>query len=106
MASSWAGSWSAGSSCPRVTAATEETVLLIVGCGLAVRLDDGDLGECGLDGRALGDGVEPTRHIGVVLPLHALGVVVARPWEGRDVGDRVFIAAEIFRLTEPLLQHV
>src|SRR5262245_41834959 len=80
---------------PGVAAAIEETVLVVVRGSLAVRLDGADLGERGLDRGALVDGVEPAREIGIVLPLHALGAVVARPWEGRHVGDRVILAAEI-----------
>src|SRR5262245_60716975 len=88
--------------CPRVVATAEEAVLLIVTGRFAVRLDGGDLGERGLHGGALGDGVEPARQIGVVFPLHAPGIVIARPREGRDVGDRILVAAEIRHLGEPL----
>ena len=42
---------------------------------------------------------------GIVLPLHALDVVIACPREGGDVGDRVFVAAEIGRMRESLFQH-
>src|SRR5262245_65539908 len=91
---------------PGVAAAIEEAVLVVVGGGLAVRLDGADLGERSLHRRALVDGVEPAREIGIVLPLHALGVVVARPWEGRHVGDGVILAAEIGHLAEPRLQHL
>src|SRR5262249_58412865 len=92
-----------GTSRPGVAAAIEEAVLVVVGGGLAVRLDGADLGERGLHRRALVDGVEPAREIGIVLPLHALGIVVARPWEGRHVGDGVILAAEIGHLAEPRL---
>src|SRR5262249_3741772 len=91
---------------PGVAAAVEEAVLIVVRGGLAVRLDGADLGERGLHRGALVDGVEPAREIGIVLPLHALGVMVARPWEGRHVGDGVILAAEIGRLSEPRLQHL
>src|SRR5262245_43772279 len=91
---------------PGVAAAIEEAVLVVVGGGLAVRLDGADLGERGLDRGALVDGVEPAREIGIVLPLHALGVVVARPWEGRDIGDGEILAAEIGHLAEPRFQHL
>src|SRR6516225_2199392 len=52
---------------PGVAAAIEEAVLVVVGGGLAVRLDGADLGERGLDRGALVDGVEPAREIGIVL---------------------------------------
>src|SRR5215475_11865744 len=91
---------------PRVAAAIEETVLVVVGCGFAVGLDDADLGERSLDRRTLVDGVEPAREIRVVVPFHALGVVVARPGESRNVCDRIVLAAEIGRLAEPRLQHL
>src|SRR5262249_43369200 len=83
------------SSRPGVTSAIEETVLVVLGRGLAVRLDDGDLGERGLDRGPLVDGVEPAPEIGMVVPFHPVSLVVARPREGRDVGDRVLLAAEI-----------
>ena len=83
---------------PRVLAAIEEAILLVVVRGFAVRFDRADLGERGLHRRPLVDRLEPAREIGIVLPLHALGVVIARPREGGDVGDRVFVAAEIRRL--------
>jgi hypothetical protein len=51
-------------------------------------------------------GVEPAPEIGMVGPLHALGVVVARPREGRDVGDRILRAAEIRDSAEPRFEHV
>src|SRR5262245_7597671 len=91
---------------PRVLAAVEEAVLVVVGGGLAVRLDDRDLRECGLHGGALRDGAEPARQVGVVVPLDALRVVIARPREGRDVGDGVLVTAEKLGLAEPLLQHL
>src|SRR5262249_52005901 len=91
---------------PGVAAAVEEAVFVVVRGGLAVRLDGADLGERGLHRGALVDGVEPAREIGIVLPLHALGIMVARPWEGRHVGDGVILAAEIGRLAEPRLQHL
>src|SRR5262249_46454248 len=53
---------------PGVAAAVEEAVLVVVGGGLAVRLDGGDLGERGLHRGALADGVEPAREVGIVLP--------------------------------------
>src|SRR5258708_27328131 len=65
---------------PGVAATVEEAVLVVVRGGLAVRLDGGDLGERGLPPGTLADGVEPAPEGWVVLPLHALGVVVARPW--------------------------
>src|SRR5262245_28899330 len=99
-----ARSYACAKLCPRKLAAAEETVLLVVGRGLAVRFDDGDLGERGLDRRPLRDGVEPAREIRVVLPAHALGVVVARPREAGDVGDGIVLAAEIRHLAKPLLQ--
>src|SRR5262245_41733319 len=91
---------------PRVAAAAEEAVLLVVGGGFSIRLDGADLGERSLHGRTLSDGVEPARQVGVVLPLHTPGVMVARPREGGDIGDRVLVAAEIRHLGEPLLQHL
>src|SRR5262245_2543757 len=93
-------------SCPCVAAAVEEAILVVVGSGFAVRLDDADLGECRFHRRTLIDGVEPAREIGVVLPLHALSIVVACPWEGGDVGDGILLPAEIGRLPEPRLQHL
>src|ERR1051325_9742341 len=90
----------------RVTPAVEEPVLLVVVGGVAVRLDGADLGERGLDRRPLVNRLEPAREIGMVVPLHALGIVVTRPREGRDVSDRVFIAAEIARLAETFLQQL
>src|SRR5439155_18805438 len=83
---------------PGVAAAVEEAVLVVVRGGLAVRLDGGDLGERSLHRGALADGVEPASEVGIVLPFHALGVVVARPWLGRDVGDGVLLAAEVGHL--------
>src|SRR5271166_1057103 len=71
--------------CPRVAAAREEAVLVVVGGGLARRFDGGDLGERGLHGRTLADRGEPAREVGMVVPFHALGVVIARPGEGRNV---------------------
>src|SRR5262249_27428410 len=91
---------------PGVAAAIEEAVLVFLRGGLAVRLDGADLGERGLHRGALVDGVEPAREIGIVLPLHALGSVVASPGEGRDIGDGVILAAEIGHLAEPRLQHL
>src|SRR3984893_4079545 len=91
---------------PGVAAAVEEAVLVVVRGGLAVRLDGADLGERGLHRGALVDGVEPAREIGIVFPFHALGVVVARPWIGRDIGDGVLLAAEVGHLAEPRLQHL
>src|SRR5215467_4282460 len=92
--------------CPRKLAAAEEAVLLLVGRSLAVRFDDGDLGERGLHRRPLRDGVEPAREIRIVLPAYALGVMIARPREGRDVGDRIVLPAEIRHLAKPRLQHL
>src|ERR1700730_1951631 len=82
---------------PCVFAAVEEAVFLIVVGGFAIRLDDGDLGERGLHRRPLVDRLEPAREIRIVVPLHALDVVIARPREGGDVGDRIVVAAEIGR---------
>src|SRR5260221_7087641 len=77
---------------PGVAAAVEEAVLVVVRGGLAVRLDGGDLGERGLHRGALADGVEPAHVVWIVLPLHALGFVVAGPWIVRYVGDGVIPA--------------
>src|SRR5260221_12769755 len=90
---------------PGVAAAVEEAVLVVVRGGLAVRLDGGDLGERGLHRGALADGVEPAREVWIVLPIYALGVVVARPWGGRDAGDGVLLAAEVGPRADPGLQH-
>src|SRR5262245_39562686 len=100
-----AQSYAGAALCTRILAAAEEAVLLLVGRGLAIRFDHGDLGERGFDRRPLRDGVEPAREIWVVLPAHALGVMVARPREGRDVGDGIVLATEIRHLGKPLLQH-
>jgi hypothetical protein len=80
---------------PRVTATVEEPVLLVL-CGrVSVRLDSTDFGDCDLHRPPLADGVEPACEVGVVLPFHTLDVVIARPRECCDVGDRVFVAAKV-----------
>src|SRR5262245_61793478 len=89
---------------PGVAAAAEEPILVVVGGGLTRGLDGGHLLQRLLDRRAFGDGVEPARQVGVVVPFHAMRIVVAGPREGRDVGDRVLVATEKFRVLEPLLQ--
>ena len=83
---------------PRVSSAVEEPILLIVARGIAVRLDGADLGERGLHRRPLVDRVEPALDVRVLVELHVLHFVIARPRERRDVGDGVFVAAEIGRL--------
>src|SRR6478752_6237795 len=80
------------------TAAAEEAVLVLVGRRFAVRLDECDLGKRRLHCRPLVDGVEPALEVRVVLPLHALRVMIARPRKGRDICDRIVVAAEIRHL--------
>src|SRR5215472_10159891 len=80
---------------PSVTAAVEEAVLLVVAGGVAVRFDRRDFGERRLHCRPFVDRLEPARQMGIVLPFDALRIVIARPWEGGDVGDRIFGAAKI-----------
>ena len=45
--------------------------------------------------RPVGDRFEPARQVRIVLPLDALDIVIARPRESGDVGDRIVGAAEI-----------
>src|ERR1700730_10638537 len=93
-------------SCPRVAAAREEAVLVVVGGGFAGRFDGADLGESRLHRGTLADGGEPAREIGMVVPFDALCVVIARPWKGRDIGNGIILPAEIARLAEPLVQEL
>src|SRR5438309_242887 len=81
--------------CPRVAAAREEAVLVVVGGGFPRRFDNCDLGERRLHRRSLVDGVEPARKIGTIVPFDALRVVIARPRKSRDIGNRIILAAEI-----------
>src|SRR6266851_8807954 len=74
--------------CPRVAAAREEAVLVVVGGGFPRRFDNCDLGERRLHRRSLVDGVEPARKIGTIVPFDALRVVIARPRKSRDIGNR------------------
>src|SRR5438067_1441614 len=61
-----------------VATAVEEAILLIVGCGLPVALDRPNLSERCLHSRPLADRVEPSFEVGIVVPLDALGIVIAR----------------------------
>ncbi len=84
----------------------EETVLGIVGGGIAHRLDGGDLGERALDAVARSDLVDPG------LDVRALGEVdrqefnVTQPGEGGDIGDGVVGAGDISLGGEPLLVEI
>src|SRR5579863_1685156 len=89
-------------SSPRVAAAVKEAILLIVVCRVAVRLDGADLGERGFYRGALVDRLEPAREVCIVVPLHALHVVIAGPREGGDVGDGIFAAGDIGRFRQLL----
>src|SRR6476659_2250671 len=91
---------------PGVTAAAEQTVFLIVGGGVTVGRDLPDLLDRALDRRTCRDGIEPTRHIWVILPLHALSVVVSGPREGCDVFFNDTATTEIGHLAETLFQQI
>src|SRR5258708_39159917 len=91
---------------PGVLAAVEETVLVVFGRGLAARLDVGLLGRHCLDRRPRGELLEPALEVRLAVDVGAVGLVLARPWEGCHVGDRIFVAAEIFRLTPALVEQL
>src|SRR5580704_6015218 len=77
-----------------VATAAEEAVLVVLRGGLACRLDGRDLGKRRLHRRALVDRVEPPPEPGMVVPLHALRIVIARPRECRNVGNGIFVTAQ------------
>src|SRR5947208_632245 len=49
--------------------------------------------------------LEPALEVRLAVDVGAMGLVLARPWEGRHVGDRIFVAAEIFGLAQTLIEQ-
>src|SRR5436190_21956305 len=96
---------SAAASGARVLAAVEEAVLVVFGRGLAARLDVGLLGRHRLDCGPCGELLEPAFEVRLAVDVGAMGLVLARPWEGRHVGDRVFVATKILGLTQALVEQ-
>src|SRR6202048_3586840 len=89
-----------------VTTAAEEAVLVVLGGGLACRLDGRVLGKRLLHRRALVDCIEPPPETRMVIPFHPVRIMIARPRERCDVRDGILVTAQIVRLPEPLLQQL
>src|SRR6185437_16102465 len=65
--------------CDCVFAAAEETVLGVVGGGVAHRFDGADLGECALDAGARGNRFHPFLDVRARLQAHGQKVDIAQP---------------------------